>query len=241
MKRIIIVIFFLTLFSTGNKLLAGIAAIDNHPDTLYLYYSKDIKQTKPADLKADLNVKTLVFQLDITYDTLVFKLDTQSLTPGTFITDTMNLLTDTYIFTIIDDTIAGSVNITGARMVLTDAYKGLQGLYTLISDIKFNMLDTAAAIGKTVYVKNFKFVDTTDSTYGATVDNIPWKLFLRILTGDINFDGIVNSADFSYFRKIWKKNQNISVSQSTYDYDIDESGSINNTDFDQFKKNFGKR
>lgn len=241
MKRLMTIIVLLVFSAGSGKLFAGIAAIDNHPDTLYLYYSKDIRQTKPADLKADLNVKTLVFQLDITYDTAVFKLDTQSLAPGTFLTDTMNVLTDTYIFTIIDDTKAGSVNITGARMVFADAYKGLQGLYSLISDIKFNLIDTSASIGKTVYVKNFKFVDTTDTTYGASVDNIPWKLFLRILTGDMNFDNVVNSADFSYFRKIWKKNQNITVNQSTYDYDINESGIIDNNDFSEFKKNFGKR
>jgi len=142
------------------------------------------------------------------------------------------------MLTIFDDSKTGTVNFTGARMVLDENNKGLQGIYSLISAIKFNIIDTVAANGKTVYVKNFKFADIDGVEFTASVSSFTWAAFLKILIGDINLDGVVNSTDFSYFKKVFGK----STAASEYmDADINEDGAINSSDFTVLRNNFGKR
>jgi hypothetical protein len=62
--------------------------------------------------------------------------------------------------------------------------------------------------------------------------------FHRLL-GDINGDGVVNSADYFQFKKAFGSRAGSTLYNP--DFDFDANGSINSADYFKFKGNFGKK
>ncbi len=239
MKKILFICFIILTLLSVRTAVAAIGSINNGENIDTIYFSNISKTTKLIDFNASFDVKTMIFQFDISYDTLVFIFDSQSLSQGFFLTANTNPITDTFMLIIFNDSKTGNINITGARMVIDNNNKGLQGFYQLISSIKFIINDTNSAPGKTFYLKNFKFADANRNTFTASSLSFSWEVFQKILNGDINLDGIVNSVDISFFRRVY--NKKTEAAGKYKDADLNEDGNIDSFDFTAFKQNFGKR
>lgn len=237
-KKLNFIMICLILLSAN--IFAGTATINTGQNSDTLYYNKNANSTIQTDFKADFNALAMLYQFDIVYDTAVFKFDTSAVAPGIFLINVNNVQTDTYLFIIYDDSALGITTITGCRLIENAAYKGLVGLQILVSSIKFafvNPSDTGKINSAPIIVTNFKFIDSNGDTVIASKETISWALFLRMLGGDINNDGTVNSSDFAFFRSVFGK----STFESAYPgADINADGVINSVDFSYFRQNFGK-
>jgi hypothetical protein len=199
--------FFVLILILGfaNFLFAGFAYIDSGQNSDTLYYSTGKDYTGHTGFSGDFTLQTMIYKFDILYDSAVFEFDTTYLIPGYFLTELSNSQTDTYIFLVQDYKDSGFVTIIGARLIVEDDSKGVSGLQLLIDAIKFKIINPILAPSRNIEVTNFKFYDVDGNEIFSSTDKILWSLFTRNLIGDINNDGVVNSADFSYFRKLYGK------------------------------------
>ncbi|HOK41347.1 MAG TPA: dockerin type I domain-containing protein [bacterium] len=218
----------------------GTATIDAGVNVDTIYYNKNADSTQFTDFHSYFDTRTMLYQFDIVYNTNVFIFDTNAVAPGLFLTTLNNKTNDTYLFLIFDDSRAGITTITGCRMIEEDYYKGLAGLQILVSKIKFifkNPTDTQTINSDSIIVTNFKFYDAGGDSLNVSTDKISWRLFLKLLGGDLNNDGTVNTTDFTYFRSVFGKERPAAAYPAA---DINNDGIINSVDFSYFRLNFGK-
>ncbi|MBP7652454.1 hypothetical protein KA977_03465 [Candidatus Dependentiae bacterium] len=199
------ILIFLILSITANMGFCGTAELEGgiNSDSIFYKTNNPDSATSSTSINADFTGKTMVFQFEIEYDTEIFKFDSNHILPGAFLTNIIDIENDTYLFVVYDDSSYGKVKVTGARMATDDSNKGITGLYSLINSIRFKMnqdINLTIVNTKKIIVTNFKFYSDSGDTVYVSSDRIEWTLFSKILSGDINNDGIVNSTDLSYLR-----------------------------------------